>query len=68
MATLSQRFGKAPSEYFGFTDRGIALDFDRAHNLRLALFEAEKAKREADALSGNNRELLFSPPDPQAFN
>lgn len=41
-------------------DRDLALDFDRVHNLRLTLFEAEKAKREADAIRGETEPTMPS--------
>lgn len=52
LATLGKAFGKLPSELWGLLDRDLALDFDLLHNLRLTLFEAEKAKREAEAWAG----------------
>lgn len=49
---MARNFGQRPSEMFGILDRGIALDFDRLHSLRLLLFDVEIAKKQAEAMKG----------------
>lgn len=64
LATVGKTFGKLPSEIWGILDRDLALDFDRLCNLRLTLFAAEIARKEAAAIKGESDYSHFPRPVP----
>ena len=53
LSKIAERYGTRPSTLWGFVDRGLALDFDRLHNIRAGFHEVEKAQREAELMRGD---------------
>lgn len=50
LGLMARNFGSKPSSWWGFEDRGIAIDFDKAVLRRLQLFDCEVEQRKLDAL------------------
>jgi hypothetical protein len=61
---MAHKFGKRPSEFWGFLDPGIAFDFDRLHYRRLQYHENAIARAQADAIKGESEPSL---PDRRIF-